>query len=285
MEGSILRRTIVIVAFIVACTWLGLVTLQPKVNAGDIKENVLTVDILNTGKSDCIIVKLDDFCMVIDTAYEKEQDKVKSYFEDNGITQIDYLILTHMDGDHIGNILYFLENYEIGNIIEPDYTKDTNLYKEYIKYRQENNIYIRHLSEDLTLNVGDLHISILIPKEKEYERSNDYSIVVLLEYGEHSFLLTADAEKKRLKELLEYNLKEYTVVKTPHHGQHTVELSEIIGITKPYFAVFTCISKEWVQQNFQKTLNAYKGVGTKCIYNTEGDIYFKTDGKTLWADQ
>lgn len=62
-----------------------------------------SLDILDTGKSDCIIVCMDGVTVVNDAADEDDFDSICAALERRGVQRIDYLILSHYDKDHIGS--------------------------------------------------------------------------------------------------------------------------------------------------------------------------------------
>ena len=62
-----------------------------------------SLEILDTGKSDCIIVCMDGVTVVNDAADEDDFDSICAALERRGVQRIDYLILSHYDKDHIGS--------------------------------------------------------------------------------------------------------------------------------------------------------------------------------------
>ena len=60
-----------------------------------------TVDV---GKGDCILVQAGASSVLIDTGYENTSSKVVSYLRGQGVSRIDYLVVTHYDRDHVGGL-------------------------------------------------------------------------------------------------------------------------------------------------------------------------------------
>ena len=85
--------------------------------------NETEIHFINVGQGDAIAIKFDNGkCMLIDSGTQAYQKKL-SYYLDNMIVgkdkKIDYLVLTHKDIDHSGNMMYILENYKIGTFYRP----------------------------------------------------------------------------------------------------------------------------------------------------------------------
>ena len=70
-----------------------------------------------------------------------------------------------------------------------------------------------------TFNLGSAKCTILAPNSSKYKDLNNYSVVVKLEFGSNSFLLTGDAEDISESEILAkgFNVKA-DLLKVGHHG-------------------------------------------------------------------
>ena len=88
-------------ALLVLCALLSLCACgaaAPETDGG-----TFSLDILDTGKSDCIIVCMDGVTVVNDAADEDDFDSICAALERRGVQRIDYLVLSHYDKDHIGS--------------------------------------------------------------------------------------------------------------------------------------------------------------------------------------
>ena len=57
---------------------------------------------LDVGMAECMIVTAGDETMVVDTAYVKNGEKIRSALDEMNVDTIKYLVLTHPHADHIG---------------------------------------------------------------------------------------------------------------------------------------------------------------------------------------
>ena len=76
----------------------------------------LYVDFLSVGKADCILLRMDDRVILIDTGEKADAALIRRTLDGYGIRRIDCLILTHYDNDHIGAAAAVLEGYAVGAV-------------------------------------------------------------------------------------------------------------------------------------------------------------------------
>ena len=145
---------------------------------------------------DCIIVKYNDFQILIDAsqpsmAEEKDSwpiitKNISACLEDDSEKIWDYMIFTHPDKDHIGNaknvldLFYKEDNWKIGTIIDfdmkeapPKYFKDTTE-----KYKEKRDALCKENGVEY-FSASYLSSS---NKVKEYKISNDLSLYILYNY-------------------------------------------------------------------------------------------------------
>ena len=92
----------------------------------------LTVTFFDVGKGDCILLECDGHAAMIDAGFDNTANDILSALADKGIDTLDFLLLTHMDKDHVGGADKFLENLTIGAVYTPDYEKDAKQYQQYV---------------------------------------------------------------------------------------------------------------------------------------------------------
>lgn len=90
------------------------------------KENTKSVNyiskvhFINVGQGDCTFIEFPDGqTCIIDGGAESYGMDVVRYIQDLGYEQIDYMIATHSDSDHIGGLLAVLVNFEVKTIFRP----------------------------------------------------------------------------------------------------------------------------------------------------------------------
>lgn len=90
-----------------------------QITAGEIT-GVLKCHFIDIGQGDCIFVELPDGnTMLIDSGKKGNGDKITEYVKNLGYTEIDILIATHSDSDHIGSMTEIFNNFEINYCYRP----------------------------------------------------------------------------------------------------------------------------------------------------------------------
>jgi competence protein ComEC len=184
--------------------------------------NNLKVYMIDVGQGDSIFVHHNNSKILIDTGGVFNNDKYSYYnvipfLKSIGITNIDYLIITHGDYDHMGEAINLVENFKVKNVIF-----NCGLYNELeqalIKVLEEKNI--KYYSCIKELNIEKYKLRFL--NTKEYDNENDNSSVIYLNYNNHKFLFMGDAGVEKEKDILEkYNLNDIDFLKVGHHGANT----------------------------------------------------------------
>ena len=78
------------------------------------------VTYLDVGQGNCTFIKLPDGkTVLIDAGNTMYGKTVTDFLKDNKVSQIDYLIASHADSDHIGGFLAVLDEFEAKNIFRP----------------------------------------------------------------------------------------------------------------------------------------------------------------------
>ena len=243
----------------------------------------LTIDILATGKSDCIIIQIQDKTVMIDTGLDENGETITDFLKKENIDTIDYLIISHLDKDHIGGADIILdEGIEVQNVIQPNYSRDTKQHKEYVKALEKHDIKPTLLTSDTVLEVNGATIIVSAPLREEYEQSNDYSLITSLSYKNQSFLFAGDAEAIRISEFLASNPHAYTLLKVPHHGKYSDNLEELLQMTTPDYGIITCSEDEYPDQQVLDLLTKYQ---VQTLLTSDGPIIIRSDGQQITVNQ
>lgn len=168
------------------------------------------------------------------------------YLLDRGIIKIDYLIVSHMDSDHVGGLIYIIENLKIGKIFIGIQSESSYQLEELLKIAQNKNIEVVVLKSGMKIDIEkDIYINILWPDANNLineNKLNNNSLVFKFVYKNFSLLFTGDIEEIAEKEILkkyENNLKilSSNILKVAHHGSKTSSSLEFLEKIKPQIAL------------------------------------------------
>lgn len=244
-------------------------------------DSVLRMTFLDTGKSDCIIIETKGHVVVNDAADADDADMICKYLDNRRIEQIDYLILSHFDKDHIGSAAWLLSQYKVGCVLMPDQEKESESYLALMDVLAQTDTETRRLVEDYEFILEDVAFAVDAPDEDAYEDDNNYSLITAVSCGEVRFLLMGDALKKRTGEFLESDAGEarYDLIKMPHHGDYNKKLSELFETAMPDYVILTAgKERERVED---KTIELLIKSGCRVFYTDEGTITVLSDGRIV----
>ncbi len=203
---------------------------------------------INVGKADALLLRSGDSAYLIDTGSKKTAEALINVLQNEGVTRLTGVILTHTHADHVGGLKALLDS---GIVIEKIYTsKYYVLKKEDGKHPVEKAIKkkdyeITWLSggDELPLDGGKL--SVLGPLELNEEAENSNSLVLLAEGGSGSILLTGDMEFPEEDSLLKAGvIPQADVLKVGNHGEGDATSRQLVITVQPKLAVISTNSDE-----------------------------------------
>lgn len=244
---------------------------------------LLKVHFIDVGDADSILIQLDNKNMLIDAGNDKDYDIIKKYLSEQGVSYLDIVIGTHIEEDHIGSMDSVLQNLDIGKIYIPNSYTTNKYLDDLLTVVKGKNLEISEPTCGESFNLGNAICTIMAPVSKGYEKLNNYSIVLKLQYGETSFLFTGDAERLSEKEMMRRGLDlSANVLKLAHHGSISSTSEEFLNRVCPQYAVITAGRNNNYRHPHKSTLKKLKNMGI-IVYRTDenGTIVAVSDGKNL----
>jgi len=245
-------------------------------------KKLLRVAVLDTGKSDCIIVTAPDGkTMMIDAADKGDYDKIEAYLDDTRTEKMDVLVATHPHADHIGGMREVIQNYDIGEIIMTRTTHTTKTYENLLETIKDKGLTITTAKAGADFMLGrHVHCAIVAPVTLDYDELNNKSVVIRMVYGKNAFLFTGDMEEDSERDVLDagYDVSA-DVLKVAHHGSSSSSTEAFIAAVSPDYAIICCKQKDDDDPPDQETLDTLTAYGVD-IYRTglNGDVMFYSDG-------
>ena len=167
-------------------------------------------------------------------------------------------------------------------MVQADYEKNTVQYKNYIEAIERNSIEPILIHSNIVTNINGAKMTIYPAIKSRYDKSNDYCIIVGIDYGKYRFLFAADAENERMKVFIEEDTGTYTFLKMAHHGIYNDEVGNFLESVSPSYAVITCSYFMYSDRKLISLLEKYK---IKTFYTSSGDISIKRDGENIYFIQ
>lgn len=241
-------------------------------------EHDLTMTFLDVGKADAIVLRADNSTVIIDCGEKSDGKTIQNMLEKEGVTEIDALIITHFDKDHVGGASKIIKNFDIKAVYAPDYT---NTNEESDKYRaalDTKGITPNLVTSDMAFSAGGVDYTIYAPKKTDYgpDNDNDFSLVTKAVHGGNTMLFTGDAMETRLEEIMD--IGQCTLLKMPYHGRKITNLGPFLKAVQPKCAI-TCTSANEFANTTQKLLKNMNIPSYATCYN--GTITAVSNGKDI----
>jgi beta-lactamase superfamily II metal-dependent hydrolase len=206
----------------------------------------LSVVFLDVGQGDSILISQGSQQLLIDGGNDGKLllEKLGKYvpFWDRNIEAI---IETHPDQDHIGGLVNVLNSYSINSILETKMQSDSQTYKKLEDDIVNNNVEKIEAKKDVKIKFKSGAIAeILYPLETVVDingkDTNMYSVTVMLTVGENRFLFTGDLPTTEENKLLESDVDvKADFLKIAHHGSKYATSSSFLDVVKPSSAIIS----------------------------------------------
>ena len=202
------------------------------------------------------------------------------YINSLGISQLDLVILTHPDSDHLGGIVDVLNSIPVKKVVTNGQPHTTTLYESFLDVIANTAIEYSEVKRGVKLSYGDITIDFLNPVSIQDNNLNNNSLVFRVVYGTISFLFTGDLQSDGEAQLLSSNIPlSSTILKVAHHGSQTGSTPAFLEAVHPVVAIYTAglgNASGYPSQGILDNLAALKAN----IYGTDqnGTIIISTDG-------
>ena len=261
---------------------LGLVTSSMFISNANSQQ--LEVHHIDVGQGESIYIELPDGSdVLIDAGKSNYGSTVVNYLkEQEKNIDIEYLIATHPDADHIGGMSEVFKQLNVKNFIYPtDAPHNTKTWQNVLSLADAEGCNIKDSTPGTTFNIGGATMKFIQPTV-DYSDNNDDSVVTYLEYKDVNFMFTGDIEADAEKDMVAQNLvTDVDFMSVPHHGSKGSSTEEFLAKAKPEYAIVSAGANNSYGHPTADALNRYNAIGSK-VYRTDqlGDIVIKTDGNT-----
>ena len=253
-------------------------------------EGSIEIYIFDVGQADCTLIRSEAGNILIDAGDTDTQDEVVEMILSAGVSELEYVIFTHPDSDHIGGADEVVKGIDIKNVILPVVDESdiptTRVYENMIASIEEReSINVIAAESGAEYAIGELKMKILAPNSDNYSNINDYSVSARFDFGSTSFLFTGDALEKSEGEMLDVwpvSELDCDFFQAGHHGAANANTLDFIKAVSPDIVAVSCGKDNKYGHPTEEALAAYASVGAT-VYRTDelGTIVFTSDGTTI----
>lgn len=280
-------------------------------------EGRLRIDFLDVGQGDSALVTFPDNTTLLvdgggqpgpfktktsgddieddgDKQFERDERSigesvVSEYLWWRGLDQIDYILATHADADHIDGLNDVARNFGVRAALVGRTPNRDPEYSEFTEMLAFKGIPTRTIGAGDELKFGNVSVTVLWPLASMNPNSasgNNDSIVLQLRYGSRSILLTGDIEAPAEKRIVESDgsiadLKA-DVIKVAHHGSKSSSIEGFIAAVRPSLAVVSVGQTSVFGHPNKAVVERWKSSGAHVLTTGNcGTITVTTDGRDL----
>ena len=218
---------------------------------------VLRLTMLDVGQGDAIDIELPSKKhWLIDAgartnSFDTGERVILPFYKRGGISELDAVILTHPDNDHIGGTASLINAIKVNHVYmsqksdgSPDMKRiDSSLS---IQHKQVEYVSCR---DTLAVEPG-VRVYVLHPEKvragqiepKSVLSSNNQSLVFMIVYGKTKFLFTGDVGKEGEDQIMQSfgDHLQADVLKVAHHGSSNCSTSGFLIGVQPHVALISC---------------------------------------------
>ena len=262
-----------------------------------IKPNEMQVHFIDVGQGDAaLVITPHGHAFMIDTGgsrqgtYDIGARVDVPYLLHYGVRKLDFIMLTHAHDDHAKGVSGILGKIPVGAVMIGHEGQGT-----YLKTFGGSNPAVKTepmvvLKEGTEMNLDGVRIQVLYaPEENKTGGStgNEFSNLIRVSYGKHSFLFTGDLSSEHEGILCSRGTPlESTVLKVGHHGSSTSSSRDFLRAVKPKWSVISVGYGNSFGHPKKEVLQRLESCTDSRVLRTDenGAVAFYSDGEKLRVD-
>jgi len=248
----------------------------------------LAIYFLDIGQGDSTLIKTPDNNFILidggpDNTILSKLSEVMPFWQKN----IDLVILTHSDLDHLSGLTEVIKSYTIGAVVYSDVTKNSDVYKEFERLITSNNIKILGYTDKDDLKIGCCtYINFLWPKQETDLMNldtNNTSITFELVYKNTNAFFGGDLESEYEDKLVdEDSFLDVDLLKVSHHGSDKSTSKEFVQKLSPDIAIVSVGKENIFGHPKESVIKIFKQFGIPVLRTDEiGTIRVWSNGGRL----
>ena len=185
--------------------------------------------------------------MLIDSGESSNSKQIEQFIREKGVRQLDVVIGSHTHSDHVGSMPYLLDAFDVGKYVMSEAGLETRIQKRINAVLEEKDIPCSYVwAGDVIDWDSDCKVTVLspVPEFDEYSKTdwNEWSLIMRVEYANHSMIFTGDATVRSEQAAMLNNEKylfDADVLKVPHHGSTTSSSLGFLEAVSPEYAIIS----------------------------------------------
>ena len=249
-------------------------------NSGDLSSDSFKMHFLDVGQALSVLVECDGQYMLYDGGNVDDGSMVVAYLQNQGVEELQYVFCSHAHEDHVGGLAAALAYFPANHVYSPVTEASTTCFKNFVKYTQQQGLQVEVPAVGTVWQLGSATVTQLGPVG-QYSDTNDTSIVLRIDYGATSFLLTGDMEATAERDLVNSGANlNVDVLQVGHHGSSTSTSYVFLNAVLPEMGIISCGVNNKYGHPHEETLSILRDADVD-VYRTDllGTIVIGSDGQ------
>lgn len=271
-----------VIQLIIAVVVLLLITFgASQYQAVENSDGSLHLWILDVGQGDAILIDTPEHQQILidggrGSAVLSELSKALPLTD----KEIDLVISTHDDADHMGGLNEVMKHYKVGKIWLTGAVGTTKTYQTFLGLVSQKHILTEKVMAGAKVDFGSLEGIVISPLQSwdgiTPDAQNATSIVTFWQYGTETFFLTGDAEIPQEQAMTARGvLRHADILKVSHHGSKTASSEEFLKLVSPKITVISAGKGNTYGHPHQEVLDRLKSLGIPVLRtDQDGAIRF-----------
>jgi competence protein ComEC len=201
--------------------------------------------------------------------------------------EIDILVATHPDADHVSGLVGVFDRYRVGRLItDGEGLGESPIYDAVLLAAEAAGTPIHPARAGEVIQIEDgVRLEVLHPgPQLDQEQRNENSVSMRLVYGDFTFLFTGDAEQRGEQAMLASGRSLSALVfKAGHHGSNSSSSAPFLQAVRPQIVIVSAGAGNRFGHPAPEMLQRARDVGAAVLRTDElGTIEVITDGQTMW---
>lgn len=247
----------------------------------------LTVHYLDVGQADATLLQYGDgdehYNILYDTG-DWRGSEVVTYLTNQGVRQLDLVIISHPDADHIGQLDQVMEAFEVGEVWMSGNESSSDTFQRGVEAVIASGADFDEPRAGEDYSIGPLTIDILYPDQIS-GKTNEESISALFTYGDIKFVFTGDASQNEETYMRNHFDINADILHLGHHGSDTSSDPAFIDAVSPQIAIYSAGAGNSYGHPSPGVITTIEERNID-LYGTDvhGTIVITTDGESISVD-
>lgn len=230
---------------------------------------------IDVGQGDATLVQSGGQSYLIDGGDPEAGPEVVDFLRSRGVEELDGLVATHPDADHIGGLPDVLDAFPVSTVyLSGEADKGTTTFNTFLRSVRDEDARVFEARAGMRMDWGGPEVIVLSPPPEGegglFGESNEDSVTLLLTFGTARVLLIGDAES-RAEEYMStgHYTGPVTVLKVGHHGSTSSTTPLFLNRFRPEISVISVGDNSYGHPTPQ-TVRRLKTVGAE-VFRTDED--------------